>query len=86
MSSLLEALIPEIRIYGCNQNQNGGRDELEHYIAAVVPRVGDHICIQYWTAEVYRVEWTIIDGRTYADVFCDTSEIDKKLSKQPCSG
>lgn len=75
----LSAVLPDIRVFGCPQD--GSQDRLEMYRSMSVPRVGDHICVQHWTAEVYRVEWTIINGRPHADVFCDTSEIARELSR-----
>lgn len=76
---LLFKVLTDVRIFACPQD--GTTEEIERYLALSVPRVGDHICIQYLRAKVYRVDWNIINQRPHADVFCDTSRIEQ-LRKQ----
>lgn len=58
---------PEVRIFLVSDEIV---QEIDHYISSSVPRIGEYICIQHEFAEVYRVEWTVIQGRPFADVFC----------------
>lgn len=69
--------IPFIRIFA--HPQKGRAEEIHYYQSACVPRIGDLIGIQYWFAKVYRVEWTIINGKAHADVYCDSSEAEKRF-------
>jgi hypothetical protein len=73
----------DIRIFLSPSNLDVGQKKvdggqmkvIEHYLSAAVPRIGEMICVQGSTCEVYRVEWTILRGQPHADVFCDGSEL-----------
>jgi hypothetical protein len=60
-------VFPEVRIFLVSDESV---EEIDHYISSLVPRIGEYICIQHEFAEVCRVEWTIIQRKPFADVFC----------------
>ncbi len=60
-------MFPEVRIFLVADESV---EEIDHYISSSVAWIGEHMCIQHEFAEVYRVEWTIIQRKPFADVFC----------------
>lgn len=42
------------------------------YLSKFTPRIGEHICYQYWTMEIYRIEW--IDGNSI-NVYVDCEDL-----------
>lgn len=69
----------EIKIYGADENKVFPK-HIEYYKSTTVPSVGEYVSIQYWEAEVYRVVWDIINGKSLATVYVDVSEIAKHIN------
>jgi hypothetical protein len=67
----------KVRVFG--SPRGGTYPVIKEFKSTHVPRAGEYWCIEYWSAEVYRVEWTLLSGGMCADVYCDTSKIDKKM-------
>lgn len=48
--------------------------EQDRFLSCSVPRYGEFYTIEQTSCPIYRVVWSYINNKTYADVFVDVSD------------